>query len=195
MVSRRRPPRRQKIDTFLTPDMQANEAKCHSAIAPLDRLANKMDAIWGVDRLPELVPPDMAARYGSALGRLMEALREKDADKCIHMAQVCMRGLKAMHDHAEANGAEKPNVLAEYKTEDGFHFVIVADAGDWKPICEDRPGLRVYSLREVANALKQTHGIAIVDAIKTEFPGAQVREPVKPLPKSFWDKGGDELPW
>lgn len=192
-----RPPRRRKPDRLTEPDMRANEAKCYSAIAPLDRLADKMERKWGVDRLVSLVSVDTASRYGSALGRLNDALREQNADLVAHMAKVCMRGLQAMNEEAEAAGAEKPVVLAEAEV-DGFHFCIVGDAGDWKPIAEDRPNMRIYSLREVANAIKQSHGIPIIDAIKTQFPGAEIKEPVKPLPKSFYKNGGDnleELPW
>lgn len=192
-----RPPKSRKPDRLTDPDMTATEARCYAAIAPLDRLANTMEAKWGVDRLYSLVSADTAAKYGSALGRLNEALRAQDADQCVHMAKVCMRGLQAMNEEAEAAGAEKPKVLAEAEV-DGFHFCIVGDAGDWKPIAEDRPGMRIYSMREVANAIRQIHGIPIVDEIKKTFPGSEIKQPVKSMPREFYKNGGDnleELPW
>lgn len=192
----KRPPRRRKIDNLIEPDMRADEARCHAAIAPLDRLAETMDRKWGVDRLCSLVSPDTASRYGSALGRLNDALRATDAEQVVHVAKVCMRGLQAMDQEAEAAGAQKPVVLAEAEI-DGFHFAIIGDVGDWAPILEERPGMRVYSLREIANAVKQIHGIAIIDKIKTTFPGSEIKGPVnrKKLLAGFYEGGGDEIPF
>lgn len=189
-----RPPKRRKPDALLAPDMKAIEAQCHAAIAPLDRLALKMDAKWGVDRLVELVTPDTAARYGSAIGRLNEALRERNAEQCLHMAKVCMRGLAAMDAEAEAANAPRPKLLAEIEV-DGFHFGLLAETGDWAAVKAERPDLRVFSMREVAIALKSVAGAPVVAAIKDAFPGAEIQNPVPSMPKEFWERGGDDIPW
>lgn len=190
----KRPPRPTKPDTLLSPDMRKVEAQCNAAIIPLDRLAMKMDTKWGVDRLMSLVSPDTAAKYGSALGRLNEAIATFDPDQCAHMAAVCMRGLAAMDREATEAGAEKPHVLAEYE-HDGFHFAIIEDAGDWKPILEERPGLRVVTLREVAIALQATQTDPTVSAVKDAFPGGEVGKPFGALPKDFYRRGGDAVPF
>lgn len=192
-MTRHNRPTRRKPDNLLEPDMRAAEAACHVAVAPFDRLARKMDRKWGIDRLPDLVSPDTAKRYGSALGRLNDAIRAANPDQCAHMAKVCMRGLAAMNTEAEEAGHAPPGLLAEFDLE-GFHFGIIGETGDWAPLAESRPGLRLYSLREVAIALKHQHGHPTIDAVKQAFPQAQIGEPIKPLPKSFWDNGGDEIP-
>lgn len=184
-------PERRKVDPLLSPDMRREEAACHSAIAPLDRLAKKMDQKWGVDRLVEIVSPETAAKYGSVMGRLNDGIRTCDVAVCTEAAQTAMRGLAAMDKEATAAGAERPEVVAEYEI-DGFHFAIIGDAGHWKPICEDRPNLRVYSLREIGALLKQLEGTPVA-AVKDVFKGAQIT--TGKLTNDFFEKGGDEIPW
>jgi hypothetical protein len=78
-------PSRQKLeDRLISPlDASLNEVACDLALGGLDRMAREMDRKWVVDRLPDLVSPEMAAKYGSAMGRLnagrnipVEGLRE-----------------------------------------------------------------------------------------------------------------------
>lgn len=187
-------PRKKKPDGLLEPDMRQEEAETFGAVAPLDRLASAMDQKWGVDRLVELVSPETARKYGSALGRLNEAVRAHDAKQAAHMAAVCMRGLKAMDQEATEAGQTPSPLLAEFK-EGPVHFGIMADNADWKPIKAARPELTLYSLREVAIAIQGQHGDARVQSIKQAFPGAEIGKPKsKPLPRSFWENGGDEIP-
>ena len=63
---------RQKLeDRLISPSAASpNEVACDLALGSLDRVAREMDRKWGVDRLPDLVSPEMAAKYGSAMGKL-----------------------------------------------------------------------------------------------------------------------------
>lgn len=193
MTKRTRPQKRRKPDSLLEPDMRAIEAQCHAALAPLDRLALRMDTKWGVDRLVELVDPETASKYGSAMGRLNEALRALDAEQCVHMAKVCMRGLKKMDEIAEARNEKPSELIAEFDF-GGTKIGIMQDATDWKPIAEKRPDLTLFSLREVGVALLAAKSNSIVGEIKARFPGAEM-QPHKPKLKSeFWRNGGDPLP-
>ena len=189
---KQKPPRKPAHDFLLSAGASANEATCHAATAPLDRLAIKMDEKWGVDRLIELVSVETASRYGSAMGRLNEALREHDAEQCRHMAQVCMRGLAAMDREATEAGAPRPELLAELEL-DGFHFGIMKEGGDWRAIKAARPDLRVFSLAEVAVALGALGGNKTIGAIKDAFPQSEIRK--SKMPKSIYDQGGDVLPF
>ena len=85
MTKRPSKPSRQKLEDRLTSPSAAspNEVACDLALGSLDRMAREMDRKWGVDRLPDLVSPEMAAKYGSAMGKLnadrnnpVEGLRE-----------------------------------------------------------------------------------------------------------------------
>ena len=188
----KRPRREKKSDHFISPDAKAAESKLHSTLAVLDRLAGKMDQKWGVDKLVELQKPDtdLAARYGSAMGRLNEAMREGNQEQVQHMVGVCCRGLAAM-DKAAAEAGEQPSpLLGEYKLDDGFHIGIVAEAGDWPPIAAERPELTIFSLREIAVLLKPA---TVVTKIKDTFDGSDVKK--TKLSTKFFNEGGDIIPF
>ena len=55
---------------------------------------------------------------------------------------------------------------------DGVTCAILRDDAAWPAFAELRPGVRVYSLREVANALA-AYGQTVA-AVKDAFPGARV---------------------
>ena len=85
MAQRPGKPGRQKLeDRLISPSAASPEGiGCDMALGGLDRMAREMDRKWGVDRLPDLVSPEMAAKYGSAMGKLnadrnnpVEGLRE-----------------------------------------------------------------------------------------------------------------------
>ena len=189
-----RPRRQNKSDRLITPDASADEIRCDHAVAPFDRLARTMDDRWGIDRLPELVSPETAERYGSAIAKLNAALSAGDAEETVKRAQVCMRGLKAMNDEAEAAG-HKPNSGDWWECEvDGFTFAIVRDIGDWPHVKRDRPNLTIYSLREIGLIVKAAAQTPFVAATKEAFPGAEIaRITPSRLPDDFWERGGDEF--
>ena len=77
-------PRRQRsADRVLHRDVTAVQIKCDFALAPFDRMANEMDHKWGIDRLVELVPADVAAKYGSAMAKLNQAINAAAQSKDI----------------------------------------------------------------------------------------------------------------
>ena len=55
---------------------------------------------------------------------------------------------------------------------DGVVCGLMRDGRDWKAAQAERPGLRLYTIREVQNALAAYGGM--VAAVKDNFPGAQV---------------------
>lgn len=189
-----RPRRERKADRILTPDARAEEIRCDAALAPLDRLARQMDDRWGVDRLVELVSPETAERYGSALAKLNEAIRESDPPTVLHRAKVCIRGLEAMDAEALELG-RTPNTgeYWEYEYED-LKFAIVRDNSEWPLVKKERPELQIYSLREIAVILKSVAGISFIDTVKREFPQAEIKKIKERLPDDFWENGGDPIP-
>lgn len=193
MTHKIRPRRQRKGDRLTSPDENATAVRVDYAVAPFDRHARKMDEKWGVDRLPELVSPETAERYGSAIAKLNEAIDAGDPELAVRKAGVCIRGLDAMDAEATAAGHQPITDWWEYDL-DGFRFAIVRDTGDWKVVQRERPDLKViYSMREVAVMLRDMKSL---HAVKEEFPGATVeRVSPKPLPSSFYDAGGDELPF
>ena len=190
-----RPRRQQKHDRLIAPDSRAEEVRCDVMLAPFDRTARAMDDRWGIDVLPSLVSTATAARYGSAMAKMNEAIRAANPEDCRLRAEVCIRGLEAMDAEAVAAG-HKPNNGEWWEYEmDGTQFAIVRDIGSWPLVKAARPDLVIYSLREIALLIKAAQDAPVVAAAKDAFPSAQISRIAKSkMPSDFWERGGDDLP-
>lgn len=156
-----RPKRHHLGDRLISSDAKPEEAACDYAVAAFDRAATQADRTWGIDRLPELVSPETAAKYGSAIAKLNAALVAFDPAEVAARAGVCMRGLAAMDAEARAAGhTPTPSAFWHYEHE-GRAMIIAQDVRDWPLIEAMHPGVQIHSLREVAVALA-AHGQAVV---------------------------------
>lgn len=170
-----RPTRQRKGDRLLCPGATSAEIACDHALAPFDRAALDSERRWGIERLPGLVSPEMAAKYGAAIAHLNDRINAGDPDGVAAAATNCIRGLAAMDAEAIARG-HRP-VPAEVwvfdEVIDGkrVRLGITREPGDWPTLQDSHPGLPIYSLREVA--VKMTPGL-LEAAVKSVFPGAQV---------------------
>lgn len=190
----KRPRRQKKADRILHQDATAAEIRCDHANAPFDRLARAMDRKWGVDRLPELVSPETAEKYGSALAKLNAAISSNDPEAVVLRAGVCMRGMAAMDREATAAGQqEATGDFWEYRL-GSFHFGILKDAEQWPAAKEARPDLMMFTMREAALALKSYCETVPLAEIKKHFPAAQVSKLPDKLPSDFF-KHGDDIPF
>lgn len=173
-----KPKRQKKSDRLLYSGISKEEMMSDMAVAPMDRLAEQMDTVWGIDRLPELVTPATAAKYGSAMAKLNAALAANDPAEVQLRAEVVMRGLHAMDAEAKQLGAQPASTEVWEVELDGETIGIMRDARGWKAIQAQRPELRLVTLREVAVALQawsQTVPAAAEAAIKESFgDGAEV---------------------
>ena len=175
MVERSKRPRRQKVgDRLITPNATDLEVACDHAVAPFDRVARQIEATWGIDRLPELVSPETAAKYGSAIAKLNAALGAEDREAVAARAGVCIRGLQAMDKEARAAGhTPMPEGFWMYQNE-GKTFIVSRNVGDWPLIQEMHPGVPIYSMHEVAVAISKLSETVV--AIKEHFPKSQIKE-------------------
>jgi len=169
-----RPTRQKKDDRILHKGATANEIKADLALAPFDAAVREMDRKWGVDRLPELVSVESAAKWGKAMAGLNGAIDAHDPDKTKFWVEVCLRGLASMDAEAVSLGrsVSDPDIW-EYEL-DGTVFGIIADNREWPAAYAKRPGIAIYTLREVAVAL-QAHKNGLVSAVKIAFPGAEIK--------------------
>jgi hypothetical protein len=177
----KRPRRERKADRLMSPDATKAQIECDYAIAPMDRLALEMDRKWGIDRLPELVTPEMATRYGQAMAHMNECIRLGDPAKCVAAANNCIRGLHAMDAEATKLGKQPASgAYTEYDL-DGWKIGILHDDAEWRTAEAARPDLQFFSLREAAIALKTKIDTPPIAAVKAAFPGARVVEHRTPL--------------
>jgi hypothetical protein len=174
-----RPTRQKKDDRILHKGATANEIKADVSLAPFDKAVREMDKRWGVDRLPELVSVESAAKWGKAVAGLNGAIDAQDPDKVKFWVEVCLRGLAAMDAEAVALGRPLSDpMIWEYEYE-GTTFGIIEDGRQWPAAYAKRPGIAIHTMREVAVAL-HAHRNGLVDAIKLSFPGAEVKAVRRP---------------
>jgi hypothetical protein len=169
-----RPTRQKKDDRILHKGATAAQVRCDMALAPFDNACREMERKWGVDVLPDLVSTESAEKWGRAMAGLNSAIDSEDPDKTKFWCEVCIRGLNAMDAEAVALGRQvsDPDIW-EYEL-DGTVFGIIADRREWPAAYAKRPGIAIYTLREVAVAL-QAHKNGLVNAAKLAFPGAEIK--------------------
>jgi hypothetical protein len=157
------------------------------ALKPLERVAVEFEAKWGVGRLPRLVSPDMAARFGSALDKLNEALRENDGEAVAKRAAVLIRGWQALDKAASDAGCEALPLRTIGVRHEGRSYVVAWDRADVH---------RAASLSDAPENVVTVHELLIayealrarIDGVKTAFPGAEVIRAALP-------PGGDSVPF
>lgn len=209
MAKSRAPRRKKKADRLLNPGSTTDQIKCDYALAPLDRLATEYELLWGIDRLPELVSVETAARYGAAMAHLNECIASDDPVLVAAAAENCIKGLRFMDAEARANGSEPATgEFWEYRLEADeyapeFKLAIMRDGMEWQTAKAKRPELEFYTMREVAIALRFYAQNKLVMATKDTFPGAEIVKISNPRkivkiskPKNQIDwSHGDEIPF
>lgn len=172
--------------------------RLHHALAGFDRRMAAAEARWGYERLPALVPADLAERFGSAMTKLDDAIEDGDPETVAKKAAVVMRGIDALEKWCDENGVTPdadPLVIAT--AHDGRRIGIAQDIGQ-AALHTGNVDFPVYSFEEVANIVL-SHHTALVDRVKNAFPGAKVTavRSEKELngDDGFDFKRGDELPF
>lgn len=186
--------RQKKSDRLLYSGISKEEMACDMAVAPMDRLAEHFDTIWGIDRLPELVSPETAAKYGSAMAKLNAALASNDPAEVQLRTEVVMRGLHAMDAEAKRLGAQPASTDVWEVELNGQIVGIMRDARAWKAIKAQRPDLRTVTLREVAVALEfydQSVAGKATEAVKEAFGDQAEATGFKPGQQEL----DDPIPW
>jgi hypothetical protein len=173
MTVAQKPTRQKKEDRILHQGATAQQIRCDVCLGPFDQAVREMDRKWGVDRLPEIVSPESAMKWGKAMAGLNSAIDEEDPDKVKFWVEVCLRGLKAMDDEAFKSGQPISDpAIWEYQYE-GQQYGIIEDGRHWPAAYAKRPKLVIFTMREVAIAL-HAHRNGLVEAVKMSFPGAQI---------------------
>jgi len=173
MQQRPRPMRQRKEDRVIHQGATAAQIRCDVCLGPFDQAVREMDRKWGVDRLPEIVAPESAAKWGKAMAGLNDAINSEDSDKVKFWVEVCLRGLKAMDDEAFKSGQPISDpMIWEYQYE-GQTYGIIEHGRHWPAAYANRPGLVIFTMREAAIAL-HAHRNGLVEAVKLAFPGAEI---------------------
>jgi len=175
----KRPTRQKKDDRILHKSATANEIKADLSLAPFDAAVQAMDKRWGIDRLPELVSTESAAKWGKAMAGLNGAIDAQDPDKVKFWVEICLRGLTAMDAEAVSLGRPVSDPMIWEHEYEGQVYGIIEDGREWPAAYAKRPGIAIHTMREVAVALHE-HRNNVVNAVKLAFPGAEVKAVRRP---------------
>ncbi len=97
-----------KFDKWTRPDASPDDTAIHYALAPFDDAIRRTDLTWGVDRLPGLVSPEMAAKWGTAMAQLNAAIEARDLADVTARVGVCLRGIAAMERRQQRQASRSP---------------------------------------------------------------------------------------
>tara|TARA_R110000744_G_scaffold270865_1_gene383957 strand:+ start:988 stop:1563 length:576 start_codon:yes stop_codon:yes gene_type:complete len=187
-TNRRRPDAITERDGYTDPIADG----IHHAIKPLDKMATDMELKWGCDRLPSLVSPAMAAKFGSAKAKLDHAIELNGPQEVVHAVNVMLRGWMALDAEATKMGHQplEPNIWS-HTTEAGFTFAVAqgnAQALKAAKMGNDFKGVKIFSLDEIGRLL-EADSLTLVNATKEHFPGATVTK------INATQIGKDDVPW
>lgn len=172
-----RPKYQKKSDRIISGQINRNEIMCDHAIAPFDRRIREMDKKWGCDKLPELVSPSTASKWGSTMEKLNAAIINNDPAEVVARVEVALRGIDVMDREATESGAQSADDTLWLIEADGHEFGLLRDDRAWPAAKEKFPNLDIVSEREMVLALleyKQSVVKVALDAAKKHFPGAEV---------------------
>jgi len=175
--SANRPKRKRKADRLTYGSASEKEIRADYAVAPFDKMVRDMDRKWGVDRLPEIVSPEMAAKYGSALAKLCAAIDEGEPEMIAARAAVCIRGMAAMDAEALSAGKEPAGDDVWIMEFNGIEVGLVKDGRAWPAVKAHHPDLELITENDVITALafyRESKLGEMQAAAQKAFEGAEV---------------------
>ncbi len=166
------------------------------AIEALDDVASHMEAKWGVDRLPKLVPVDLAEKFHRQVAKLNDAISDECTGGSIanveYEAKRMFNAWMALDEAALAAGqAPATGQWMAARMSDGRSLVIcdgLEGAHVWRQQNPDQPAA-LWTLEEIVKVLE---GFDLVNRTKHLFEGAVV-EDARASRRVNWARG-DELP-
>lgn len=145
-----------QLNTRHEPTNPLHDTPTQAAVRAHDRAVRFLDATWGVDVVEELVAPELAARWARAKQLRDEALIADDDDQIVAALETCVRGMKALHEAALADGHKPLDVKAtEFRDEKGQRYLFTLDEADARAAARNSryEGWQIWSLPEVTRLI------------------------------------------
>ena len=158
-------------------EIQSDVAAIDAVLARLDTEARRCEGRWGVERLPLLVPPEMAAKFGSAQAKLNAAIEAADVAAVVERAEIMLRGWQALD--AWASSAVNPDVERDEGVWGYLHsgkpYKVVLDRSKaHREASRATDPALVVTVAELLACWEARMDRSPVAAAKTAFPGAAV---------------------
>jgi hypothetical protein len=179
-----------------------DSATLTASIHGVDIAARTAEAKWGKDRLLDLIPTELRAKFLRQQAKVTATMTE--AWDCIGMvplpvleaavsAAAAMERAWAALDTAATTAGHQPSpgvVLAELRLGDGSIAALVSDYAEASLVLGHRSYAAVYSLAEVGNIIDSLP--AAICAAKREWPEGEI---IKPKRQKASVTLNDEVPF
>lgn len=168
------------------------KTRAEIALDRLDEVAASMERKWGIDRLPRLVPIDMAEKFHRQRAKLDEAILGGSPADQEYEAGRMVNAWMALSAAAEAAGAvPAAGGCMSARMGDGRLAVVVRDLEAMQVWRQQNGDLAaaVWTVEEFARVVE---GFDLVNRTKHLFEGAHVAE-VRAKHSFNWARG-DEMP-
>ena len=163
-----------------------------AANAALDRVAVDLERTWGVNRLPELVAPDLAAKFATAQEQCDEAIRSGDTAAAAGKATALVRGWKALDAAARAAGHTPGDLGAVwFASVQGRSFAVCLHTADVGALAALHRDHEAVSLEELLRLLDATELGRFVSKANRAFPGIELSAIKSSKPAANWARGDD----
>jgi hypothetical protein len=158
------------------PDKCEIVSQIDTVIKAVDRRARELEELWGLGRLPSLVPHELAERFRLQQRKFSTAVWEYKIEEVRKHGDAMLRAYAKLEEVAAAAGAQPaPAEQWEFETDDGL-VVLVRDMADTGRAQLHGRKAQVWSLDEIISIVR-AHPVLV--AAKQCFPGATV-ESVRP---------------
>ena len=172
---------------------EATYRKIQNYLTEYDRVVSDYERRWGVERLPNLVSPELRDRFWQQMDKLNDAIHRDAAVDVEHHVAVTLRAYGALEKEAIALGGKEIGMDVWTAHVDDKVVAIARDEQAVTHIKNDMPDALVYCVQEVAVILaKWSEQNALAVEVKDTFPGATVTD-VKPT--ELEDKLDDIIPF
>jgi hypothetical protein len=174
----------------LLQDITPEQTLINQHLQRLDEVSRKMEAKWGVNRLPDCVPKDLREKWDRQWLKLNAAIMESKHPETVELAQGCIRAWEALERAAVVAGYQHDTgQVMEIRAASGRIYRVCASGLDaMKPVPE---GYQVVSLSEVVNLLEANQLVNTVKDNSAKFSNKEIIVP----PDEFWKSGGDSIPF
>ncbi len=173
--------------------LQADAAAIDAVLASLDAIVVPLEGKWGAGRLPMLVEPALAAKFGSAQAKLNSAVEAGNVEEVVKRAAVLKRGWLALDAAASPNLALEREQVWGYDHQ-GKRYTVVLDRSkaNWQASHTEDASL-VVTVAELLTVWEASKVAQVTRKTRLAFPGAQVTRVTND--KSLADDLNDEVPF
>jgi hypothetical protein len=149
---------------------------CRAAVNSVDAVARELEMKWGIGKLEELAPPNLAIKFEQARQNFSEACQLDDSDYLVQKANNLITGWRKLETTAIEAGHKPGSAEVWYGIApedcDEYNFAIVKWPSDAAAIDRNKYPI-VYSLDEVCRIIKSFQQ-PLVEAAKTTFKDSKI---------------------